>query len=182
MSVLIPRKVFFVKGSGVAKMQLLSFELALREAGIQRYNLVPVSSILPPGCEIIPAKEGLELLPSGSILFLVLSKAYTNTYMQRINSVVGCAVSNDKKQYGYLSEYESTNEAESTAIEKAEAMAFSMLSSISDKKLSLESTTKKEAKKSKSSKFVTTSSISSSIILKEKNKWACTVSAACFIV
>jgi arginine decarboxylase len=46
----IPRKLFFTKGVGTHKEQLHSFELALRDAGIEKCNLVQVSSIMPPGC------------------------------------------------------------------------------------------------------------------------------------
>ncbi|MEK7098199.1 MAG: pyruvoyl-dependent arginine decarboxylase, partial [Patescibacteria group bacterium] len=49
---MVPTKVFFTKGVGVHKDKLASFELALREAGIEKYNLVYVSSILPPHCKI----------------------------------------------------------------------------------------------------------------------------------
>jgi arginine decarboxylase len=36
---MIPRKAFVTKGSGVHKDRLASFELALRAAGIEKYNL-----------------------------------------------------------------------------------------------------------------------------------------------
>lgn len=45
---MIPTKMFFTKGVGVHKYKLASFELALRAAGIEKCNLVPVSSIFPP--------------------------------------------------------------------------------------------------------------------------------------
>ncbi len=47
---MIPTKMFFVKGVGIHKERLASFELALRDAGIEKFNLVHVSSIFPPGC------------------------------------------------------------------------------------------------------------------------------------
>ena len=57
---MIPKKLFFTKGVGVHKDRLTSFELALREAGVEKCNLVSVSSILPPNCKIIPKEEGLK--------------------------------------------------------------------------------------------------------------------------
>ena len=45
---LIPKQIFFTKGKGVHKDKLASFELALRKAGIEKCNLVYVSSIFPP--------------------------------------------------------------------------------------------------------------------------------------
>ena len=57
---LIPKQIFFTKGKGVHKDKLASFELALRKAGIEKCNLVYVSSIFPPNCEIIPKNKGLK--------------------------------------------------------------------------------------------------------------------------
>jgi pyruvoyl-dependent arginine decarboxylase len=56
---MIPRKAFITKGTGVHKDKLASFELALRAARIEKFNLVCVSSILPPNCKIVPKEEGL---------------------------------------------------------------------------------------------------------------------------
>ena len=44
----VPTKVFFTKGVGTHKEKLQSFEKALRDAQIEKYNLVRVSSIFPP--------------------------------------------------------------------------------------------------------------------------------------
>ncbi|MBU4582499.1 MAG: pyruvoyl-dependent arginine decarboxylase, partial [Proteobacteria bacterium] len=47
MNVYVPKQIFFTKGVGLHKEELHSFELALRDAGIEKCNLVQVSSILP---------------------------------------------------------------------------------------------------------------------------------------
>ena len=49
MNLWVPKKIFFTKGVGNHKEELHSFELALRNAGIEKSNLVYVSSIFPPG-------------------------------------------------------------------------------------------------------------------------------------
>jgi type I restriction enzyme M protein len=54
--------MFFTKGVGRHKDYLQSFELALRSAGIEKCNLVTVSSIYPPGCKRIPAEDGVKQL------------------------------------------------------------------------------------------------------------------------
>ncbi|MCM8760779.1 MAG: pyruvoyl-dependent arginine decarboxylase, partial [Candidatus Omnitrophica bacterium] len=64
--------MFFTKGVGTHKAELRSFELALRDAGIEKCNLVHVSSILPPGCKVIPKAEGLKELYPGMITFAVV--------------------------------------------------------------------------------------------------------------
>ncbi len=62
MNVILPTKIFLTRGSGQHKEKLVSFEIALREAGINPFNLVRVSSIFPPGCELVSREEGLKLL------------------------------------------------------------------------------------------------------------------------
>ena len=54
----VPQKIFFTKGVGRHKDYLQSFELALRDAGVERCNLVTVSSIFPPKCRKITKTEG----------------------------------------------------------------------------------------------------------------------------
>ena len=59
---MIPTKVFFTKGVGKHKERLHSFEQALRDAGIEKLNIVEVSSIFPPGCRIVFKAEQHSLL------------------------------------------------------------------------------------------------------------------------
>ena len=56
----VPRYLFFTKGAGVDKEKLASFENALRNARIAHLNIVTVSSIFPPHCQIIDIEEGLK--------------------------------------------------------------------------------------------------------------------------
>ena len=51
-----PTRMFLTKGVGVHRHALTAFEFALRDADIEQQNLVYVSSILPPRCEVLPAK------------------------------------------------------------------------------------------------------------------------------
>ena len=59
---MVPKYAFTTSGCGTAKEKLASFEMALRDAGIAEYNLVKVSSIMPPNCKIINKKEGISML------------------------------------------------------------------------------------------------------------------------
>ena len=56
----VPKAIFFTNGAGVRKDRLSSFELALRDAGIEKANLVTVSSIFPPHCKELSRREGRE--------------------------------------------------------------------------------------------------------------------------
>ena len=100
--VFIPTKVFFTKGAGKHKDKLQSFELALRNAGIQYCNLVHVSSILPPKCKIISSETGKKLLKPGQITFVVLAQNSTNEPNRLVASSIGVAVPKNRDLYGYL--------------------------------------------------------------------------------
>ncbi len=102
---LIPRKVFFTRGVGRHRDPLLSFELALRDAGIEKYNLVYVSSIFPPNCEIIDREVGLSLLKPGQIVFCVMAKMTSNEVGKRIYASIGVAIPANPNLNGYLTEY-----------------------------------------------------------------------------
>jgi len=127
MKGMIPTKMFFTKGTGSHKDKLASFELALREAGIQMCNLVRVSSIFPPGCKIISREEGLGLLKPGQVTFVVMAKNETNEPNRLVSAAVGLALPKDDEGYGYLSEHISFGETAARAGDCAEDSAATML-------------------------------------------------------
>ena len=126
---LVPKQLFFTKGVGRHKEELRSFELALRNAGIEKCNLVQVSSIFPPNCKIIPQKQGLKTIVPGQITFCVMSRASSNEFRRLIAASIGCALPNDKNLYGYLSEHHTYGQTEKTAGDYAEDLAAAMLAS-----------------------------------------------------
>ena len=123
----VPKEIFFTKGVGVHKDHLASFELALRKAGIERCNLVYVSSIFPPKCRQITRSAGLRKLASGAITFCVMARNETNEPNRLISSAIGLALPSDKEEYGYLSEHHAYGETEKKTGEYAEDLAATML-------------------------------------------------------
>jgi arginine decarboxylase len=123
----VPTKIFFTKGVGKHKEYLTSFELALRSAGIEKCNLVSVSSIFPVGCKRISKEEGLKLLSAGQITFCVMARNSTNEPNRLIASSIGVAIPADPDQYGYLSEHHPYGETEKVAGDYAEDLAATML-------------------------------------------------------
>lgn len=123
----IPTKIFFTKGVGRHKEYLASFELALRSAGIQKLNLVTVSSIYPVGCKKISKEKGLDLLEPGHITHCVMARNATNEPNRQIAASIGVALPADKKMYGYLSEHHPFGEKGFNAGEYAEDLAATML-------------------------------------------------------
>ena len=126
----VPSKAFMTTGVGVHREKLTSFEEALRDAGIAKYNLVRVSSIFPPKCEIIPKAEGIDLLRPGQILFCVLAEMATNEPGRRIASSIGLALPKDRDHYGYISEVHQYGRTSEQAGEYSEDLAASMLATV----------------------------------------------------
>lgn len=124
---MVPKKVFFTKGVGVHKDRLASFEDALKKAGIEKCNLVYVSSILPPYCEVLPRDKGLELLKPGQVTFCVMARNETNEPNRLVSVAIGVAKPKDTKIYGYLSEHHSFGEIAKKSGEYAEDLAATML-------------------------------------------------------
>jgi len=124
---MVPKKIFLTKGVGVHKDKLASFELALRDAGIEKCNLVCVSSIFPPNCKIISKKEGVKLLNAGEITYCVMARNDNNEPNRLISVSIGLAIPKDNNQYGYLSEHHAFGEKGEKAGEYAEDLAATML-------------------------------------------------------
>lgn len=126
---LVPKKLFLTKGVGQHSTELRSFELALRDAGIEKCNLVSVSSILPPECKIISKNEGLKELVPGMLTFVVMARCSSNEPHRLIAASIGCAKPADPSAYGYLSEHHAYGETEKIAGDFSEELAVSMLAS-----------------------------------------------------
>jgi arginine decarboxylase len=124
---LVPKKFFLTKGVGVDRHKLNSFELALRDAKIACYNLVRVSSILPPNCIQVNRDRGLALISPGQIVFAVIADSSTNEPNRLIAASVGLAIPKNRNMYGYLSEHHSYGETERRAGDYSEDLAAGML-------------------------------------------------------
>jgi len=129
MNKLVPAQMFFTKGVGQHKNKLQSFELALRDAGVEKCNLVMVSSIFPPDCKIISKESGEKLLSPGQITFVVMAREVTNEPNRLISAAIGLAQPKDKKQYGYISEHHGYGDTQQKSGDFAEDLAATMLAS-----------------------------------------------------
>lgn len=126
----VAKRLFLTKGVGKHREKLVSFELALRDAKIAQFNLVRVSSILPPQCKIVSIEKGLTELSPGQVVHAVIAEASTNEHHRLLASSVGIAIPKDRNRFGYLSEYHSFGEDEKTAGDYAEDLAAQMLATI----------------------------------------------------
>lgn len=126
---LVPKKIFFTHGVGHHKDELHSFEKALKDAGIEKCNLVTVSSIFPPKCKIISKSEGLKQLIPGAITYCVMSRNCSNENKRLLVASIGCAIPTDKNSYGYISEHHAFGQTTKFAGDYAEDLAAAMLAS-----------------------------------------------------
>jgi len=179
---MVPKEVFFTKGVGIHKEQLASFELALRDAKIEKFNLVSVSSILPPKCKIVSRTEGLKKLKPGQIVFVVMARNSSNEPNRMIAASIGCAIPTDRTTYGYLSEHHSFGQTDEIAGEYAEDLAASMLAST----LGIEFDVNKNYDEKKeiwkmSGKIVKTTNITQSAKVDKTGLWTTVIAAAVFV-
>jgi arginine decarboxylase len=123
----VPTKGFLTRGVGRHKEKLTSFEMALRDAGIEKFNLVRVSSIFPPHCKLVSRQDGLNLLHPGQVVFAVLAEMATNEPSRMVVASIGLAVPSDQGHYGYIIEHHSYGQKEQVAGDYAEDLAASML-------------------------------------------------------
>ncbi len=180
---MIPKKVFFTKGVGRHKEYLQSFELALRDAGIETQNLVTVSSIFPSGCKKISKEEGIKYMKAGSIRFCVMSRNSTNEPNRLIAASVGLGIPKDSNQYGYLSEHHSFGETETKAGEYAEDLAATMLATTLGIEFDPNKAWNEREKQYKSSgKFITTTNVTKSAMGNKDGIWTTVLAAAVFIL
>jgi arginine decarboxylase len=169
----LPKRVFLTRGVGVHRQQLAAFEYALRDADIEQQNLVSVSSILPPQCELIPRQVGVAALSPGEITFCVLARAETNEFGRLIASGIGLARPTHSAHYGYISEHHAFGLSEGEASEYVEDLGieFNPDAAWDERKRVYEM----------SNLIVDSQSIAAAAIGAPRGEWTCVVAAAVFL-
>ena len=178
---LIPKCVFLTRGIGSNRHQLAAFEYALRDADIEQQNLVSVSSILPPGCEIMTREAGVATLHPGEITFCVLARAETNEPGRRISASIGLARPADPKLYGYISEHHGFGMTETESGDYAEDLAATMLASTLGIPFDPDAAWNERRKLYETTELIVdTLSITAAAVGARAGQWTCTVAAAVF--
>lgn len=106
-----------VSGVGAGEFAISSFDSALLDAGIGDYNLVRVSSILPPNSQ---QSQKISSSP-GSILFTAYASLTTKD-VTKIASAIAIAIPENPTECGVIMEY-SDNTEKTTAIKIVERLA-----------------------------------------------------------
>jgi arginine decarboxylase len=179
---MIPKYFFLTKGVGKHREQLQSFELALRDAGIQHCNIVSVSSIVPPGCRLLSRERGLKLIRPGEITFVVLARNSTNEPHRLIAASIGVAIPSVKNDYGYLSEHHSFGQTDDKAGDYSEDLAATMLATTMGIQFDPEiAWHEKEQLFKTSGMMIKTANITQSATGDKSGLWTTVIAAAVFV-
>ncbi|QQR88620.1 MAG: arginine decarboxylase, pyruvoyl-dependent [Myxococcales bacterium] len=178
----VPRGIFFTKGKGTHRNHLSSFELALRDAGVEKANLVTVSSIFPPECTILPRSQGEKLILPGQIVHCVMARQATDEPHRLICASIGLARPADRSHYGYLSEHHSYGETAKKAGDYAEDLAATMLATTLGVEFNADTAydERKEVYRM-SGKIVNTTSITQTAQGHKDGQWTTVVALAVFV-
>jgi len=180
---MIPEYFFLTKGVGRHKEHLQSFELALRDAGIQYCNLVNVSSIVPPGCKLIPREQGLKMLQPGEVTYVVQARNSTYEPHRLLAASIGVAIPSGKYQYGYLSEHHSFGQTDEAAGNYAEDLAATMLATTMGIQFDPETAWDERKQLFKTSgMIIKTANITQSATGDKNGLWTTTVATAVFVL
>ena len=88
-------------GVGHATGQHNAFDRALIAAGVSDYNLVQISSILPPQC----VQEDKVLLPKGSLLPTAIASIFSNNVGMRLSAAIAIGIPQDSNDIGVIMEH-----------------------------------------------------------------------------
>lgn len=106
-----PTKYALVAGKGDGRTILTAFDAALLDAGAGNLNLLRVSSILPPNCQLVPELR----IPPGSLVPVAYGTISSAKPGDTIAAAIGVGISEDT--YGVIMEFEgfcTKEEAEET--------------------------------------------------------------------
>ena len=177
-----PTRVFLTKGVGVHRQALTAFEYALRDAKIEQQNLVYVSSIIPPHCEVVPRAVGVKSLRPGDITFCVLARSETNEFGRHVYASLGLARPADPDMHGYISELHGYGMTAAAAGEETEDLAATMLASTLGLDFDPDAAWNERKQIYEHSNLIIDSeSITAAAECGANNHWTCAVAAAVFL-
>ena len=101
--VYFPKNYVIRTGIGHASHKLGAFDHALILAGICDYNLIKVSSILPPECEL----QNVISLTKGALLPSAFASIYSNTLGEWISAAVAIGIPVNRSDVGVIMEHSS---------------------------------------------------------------------------
>jgi len=120
---IIPKYYFFVSASSEGISKLNSFDNALISAGVGNYNLVKVSSILPPHCKETSVYD----FSIGTILPIAYTSLSSDAQGELISSAISVGIPSETNKPGIIMEYSGYASLEKVK-EMVEKMTYQALS------------------------------------------------------
>lgn len=94
-------------GSGSGRTPLSAFDAALRAAGTANFNLVRLSSVIPPGAEVRVVEGGDQILGGhGDLLYCVYAEAHAELPLHEAWAGVAWSLATDGSGRGLFVEHE----------------------------------------------------------------------------
>jgi len=88
-------KIRVTSGIGTGTTNLSAFDAALFDAGIENFNLILLSSIIPPSCSLTIEKYKQAPMEMGQKLYTVMSRHFGNKENGSVYAGLGWAYTND---------------------------------------------------------------------------------------
>lgn len=102
-----------MSGAGEGKTNLAAFDKALHEAGISNYNLITLSSVIPPSTDIvISSRRETKKDEYGHKLYVVLAESHASQFGEEAWSGLGWVKHNDHSGKGLFVEHSGQGEKE----------------------------------------------------------------------
>jgi arginine decarboxylase len=102
-------KIYIVSACGEGSTEIAAFDQALYKAGIANFNLIPLSSVIPPGSEVIPGGLDWNHKAWGDRLYCVLVRNTVTEFDQQAWAGLGWVQTRDGR--GLFVEHYAQNEA-----------------------------------------------------------------------
>lgn len=105
-------KIKITSGTGVGPTELSAFDNALVNAGVANFNLIYLSSVIPPGSTILDSSQPVEIDGTwGDRLYVVMAQKRTSARNQEAWAGIGWMQDPETKK-GLLVEHEGHTEEE----------------------------------------------------------------------
>lgn len=106
MNKITPNNYILCSGIGNSSFKVSAFDRALISAGVSDYNLIKVSSILPP----LSVERNTLALQKGSLLPSAFSAIYSNKLGETISASVAVGIPVNDNEIGVIMKYSDTVE------------------------------------------------------------------------
>jgi arginine decarboxylase len=117
------RRVILVAGAASGDQPLAAFDYALRQAGIADFNLIKVTSIVPPGVEVRKLIGGAHpVMGEGRMAPTIYAREDSDKHGEVLSAAVGVGISTTLQARAGIVYVASGHQPEKESVEQVEAM------------------------------------------------------------